>query len=470
MHIHIIGICGTFMGSLALLARNLGMKVTGCDSNVYPPMSDQLKDVGIKIVEGYDHEQIKMKPDLWVIGNVATREFPIIELILNQKSPFISGPAFLKEFILKNKHVIAVAGTHGKTTTSALIAWILEYTGNNPGFLIGGVPNNFNLSAKLGEKNGIFVLEADEYDTAFFDKRSKFLHYTPKIAVLNNLEFDHADIFRDLKAVEDQFHYWMKIIPSKSQIIINKNDMNLTRLIERGVWSKTTFFNDSDNWFFKTNNNKTNNFGGMREKFYILNSKKEEVEFSTSLLGEHNKSNILAAVATVGCLGISIKVAAKAINTFVGIKKRLELKGEVNEIKVFDDFAHHPTAIKLTIQAVRKNFIENSKNHKNSTTGKILVAFEPRSNSMKMGAMKKDLAQAFSEADELFVFCKKVNWDLNSIFSRSNLNPKSFKNLNDLIESIVKISRRGDIILVMSNGSFGGIHKKILEKLKVNQK
>jgi UDP-N-acetylmuramate: L-alanyl-gamma-D-glutamyl-meso-diaminopimelate ligase len=361
MHIHIIGICGTFMGSLALLARDMGMKVTGCDMSVYPPMSDQLNNVDIKLIEGFDTDQLGIKPDLWVIGNIATRGLPIIESILNEKLPFISGPSFLSNYILKNHDVIAVSGTHGKTTVSSLLAWIFEFSNYDPGFLIGGLPQNFGKSARNGKKDGVFIVEADEYDTAFFDKRSKFLHYTPKVAIINNLEFDHADIFSDLSAIEDQFHNWLKTIPSKSKIIVNKADDSLVKLVERGIWSNFQFFNERGNWAYKNlvqpnHISKINdNSGQSFEKFIICDDNNHELEIFSPLLGEHNKSNIVAAAAAAKSMGISIEQTAEAIKNFKGIKRRMELRGDVQGIKVFDDFAHHPTAIKTTILGAKKN-------------------------------------------------------------------------------------------------------------------
>ncbi len=472
MHIHIIGICGTFMGSLALLARGMGMKVTGCDLNVYPPMSDQLHSFGIKLIEGFAQDQSQLKPDLWVIGNVATRTFPIIELILNEKLPYISGPSFLSNYILKNHDVIAVSGTHGKTTTSSILAWIFEFSGYKPGFLIGGLPHNFGISARNGKEGGIFVVEADEYDTAFFDKRSKFLHYTPKVAILNNLEFDHADIFCDLREIENQFHHWIKTIPSKSKIIINKNSDSLAKLVDRGIWSEIEYFNIKDGWRYKNldnlNESSTNfkNLDDPYETFLINDNKNNELKISTHLLGEHNKSNILAAVAAAKSMGVPLTEIVESLKYFQGIKKRMELKGEIKGVKVFDDFAHHPTAIKATIQAAKKKYISITGLTKTTKkNGKLLVVFEPRSNSMKIGAMQDQLAEAFIDADMVFIYNNNLNWDIKKLFSALNPPPKIFTKIDQMINQIINHSATGDIILIMSNGSFEGIHNKILNKL-----
>ncbi len=469
MHIHIIGICGTFMGSLALLARDLGMKVTGCDLNVYPPMSDQLNSAGIKLIEGFGEDQLKIKPDLWVIGNIATRKFPIIESILNEKLPFTSGPAFLANYILKDYEVVAVSGTHGKTTISSLLAWIFEFSDYDPGFLIGGLPHNFQKSAKSGKKGGVFVLEADEYDTAFFDKRSKFLHYTPKVAIINNLEFDHADIFRDLQAIEDQFFNWIKIIPSKSKIFLNKTNDSLIKLIERGIWSDAEFFNTDDGWKFKNpkessinlKNNKINK--EIFENFIICDDQKCKLKVTTCLLGEHNKSNIVAAAAAAKYMGISLEQTVEAVKNFRGIKRRMELRGEKKGIKVFDDFAHHPTAIKKTIEGIKKQLISQEKVQNGQQ--RLLVVLEPRSNSMKMGVMQDRIAESLEDADQVFIYHGDLNWDIKKALSTLNNEPKIFNDLTLLIDEIVYFSRPRDIILIMSNGGFCGIHQKLLNRL-----
>ena len=475
MHIHIIGICGTFMGSLALLARDLGMKVTGCDINVYPPMSTQLQNADIKLIEGFGNDQLKINPDLWVIGNVATRTFPIIESILNEKLTFTSGPAFLAKYILKNHDVVAVSGTHGKTTVSSLLAWIFEFSDYNPGFLIGGLPQNFEKSARSGRKGGVFIVEADEYDTAFFDKRSKFLHYTPKVAIINNLEFDHADIFPDLQAIENQFHHWIKTIPSDAKVIINKTSDSLVKLIDRGIWSNFQFFNDdkNDSWGFKelyeSNNSLENNekYYGNVDKFIIFDENNHELEVSSPLLGEHNRSNIVAAAAAAKFMGVPLEQTIEAIKSFKGVKKRMELRGEAKGIKVFDDFAHHPTAIKTTIAAAKKQYITKNKSSNSNNERKILVVFEPRSNSMKTGAMSHKLAESLIDADQVFVYCENLIWDIRKTLSELSPEPKLYQNLNMLIDEIARCSKKGDIILVMSNGSFGGIHEKILDRLMV---
>ena len=452
------------MGSLALLARDLGMKVTGCDLNVYPPMSDQLNNADIKLIEGFNNDQLKIKPDLWVIGNIATRTFPIIESILDEKLTYMSGPSFLSNYILKNYDVVAISGTHGKTTVSSLLAWILEFSNYNPGYLIGGLPLNFKKSARNGKKGGVFILEADEYDSAFFDKRSKFLHYSPKVAVINNLEFDHADIFADLRAVEDQFHHWIKTIPSKSKIFINKNEPVLVKLLERGIWSDFQFFNEEGSWGYKDLKNYKNSEEFL-EKFVICDDKQNEIEVSSPLIGDHNKSNLVAAATTANFIGVPLEQTVEAIENFKGIKRRMELRGEVGGVKVFDDFAHHPTAIKTTISGIKRQFINNKRSIKSKRNTKVVVVFEPRSNSMKIGAMRDKLSESFEEADQLFIFSGGINWDIRNVFFGLNIQPKFHNNFDVLINDIVAYATSGDIILIMSNGGFGGIHKKILNKL-----
>ena len=452
------------MGSLALLARDLGMKVTGCDLNVYPPMSDQLDGAGIKLIEGFNNDQLKIEPDLWVIGNIATRNFPIIESILNQKLAYMSGPSFLDKYILKHYDVIAISGTHGKTTVSSLLAWIFEFSNLNPGYLIGGLPKNFKNSARSGKKGGVFIVEADEYDTAFFDKRSKFLHYTPKVAVINNLEFDHADIFSSLSAIEDQFHHWIKTIPSKSKVFINKKDPSLLKLIDRGIWSDFQFFNEQGCWGYKDIKN-YQSYEKFMEKFVIFDDKENEMEVLSPLIGAHNRSNVVAAAAVADFMGVPLEQIVEAVKHFKGIKRRMELRGEVNGIKVFDDFAHHPTAIQATILGAKRQFL--NKKHKNESKDqtKIVVVFEPRSNSMKIGAMQDKLSESLKEADQVFVYDADLNWNIKNALSSLNPKPKIHNNLNNLINEIVNFTTAGDIIVIMSNGGFGGIHKKILDRL-----
>ena len=460
------------MGSLAKLARDIGFKVTGCDTNVYPPMSSQLIDYGIELTEGFDNDQLKLKPDLWVIGNIATRKQPIIETILNQKLDFISGPSFLKKYILPNRQVVAVAGTHGKTTTSSILAWIFEYAGKKPGFLIGGIPKNFNYSAKIGDNSGIFVLEADEYDTAFFDKRSKFLHYTPKISILNNLEFDHADIFDDVKDIEKQFFHWLKIIPSESKILVNKYDENLVKLIRKGLWSKHDFFNDEEGWHFESLSLENKNYENIEtplhtefEKFLITDNKRKIVEFKSSLTGDHNKSNILAAVVAANEMGVSLEESAEAVESFKGIKRRLELRGEVLGVKIYDDFAHHPTAIEKTIKGIKNRNSNQAKILKTQKEPRIIAIVELRSNSMRMGAMKEKLAHSLKEAD--FAFVSGTNFDLKieDVLIKSDSKITVTNNEDYILQKVREISKSGDIVLIMSNGSFGGLHEKILNKL-----
>src|SRR3954466_15854506 len=394
MHIHILGICGTFMGGIAVLARQAGHRVTGCDANVYPPMSTQLQAQGIQLIEGFDSSQIDLKPDLFVVGNVVSRGNPLMEQILNRGLAFASGPQWLYENILRGKWVLAVAGTHGKTTTTSMLAWILEHAGLNPGFLIGGVPLNFGVSARITD-GSFFVIEADEYDTAFFDKRSKFVHYRPRVAVLNNLEFDHADIFPDLGAIETQFHHLVRTVPAPGCVIVNAREESLQRVLDRGCWSAVQ------------------RFGARREEPGALRARGEPHAFDVlrgslkigrvewSLLGEHNQLNALAAIAAAEHVGVSPEVSAAALASFQNVRRRLELRGEAGGVKVYDDFAHHPTAMRTTIDGLRRKV----------GSARILAVFEPRSNTMKLGAMKAQLPWALEEADLSFCHAGGLGWD-----------------------------------------------------------
>lgn len=450
MHIHILGICGTFMGGLAVLAKQAGHTVTGCDANVYPPMSTQLTEQGITLIEGYGAQQIHADIDLYVVGNTISRGNPLIEEILNRGLPYTSGPAWIGEHILNGKWVLAVAGTHGKTTSSAMLAWILQQAGYQPGFLIGGVPLNFGISARLGganEPSSFFVIEADEYDSAFFDKRSKFVHYRAKTAVLNNLEYDHADIFPDLAAIETQFHHLVRTVPGIGQLVVNGQDSALQRVLARGCWSEQTFFGSTDGW----------HFNGDR----LFHKQHDLGTLVWSLQGEHNRMNALAAIAAAHHVGIAPALALEALAGFDNVKRRMEVCGVVHGITVYDDFAHHPTAITTTIAGLRDKI----------GTGRILAVLEPRSNTMKLGSMKAALPGSLAQADLVFAYGapsgkNALGWDLAESLAPLGQLARSFADLDALQQAIVAQARPGDHILIMSNGSFGGIHQKLLQALR----
>lgn len=450
MHIHIIGICGTFMGGIAALAKQSGHKVTGCDANVYPPMSTQLESLGIELIEGFDPQQIHLKPDIYVIGNVVSRGNPLIEEILNRGLPYTSGPQWLAENILYNQWVLAVAGTHGKTTTSSMLAWILEYAGLNPGFLIGGVPQNFGISARLKgakkEPDSFFVIEADEYDTAFFDKRSKFIHYRARTAVLNNLEFDHADIFSNLDAIETQFHYFVRNVPSNGLVVLNGHEESLKRVLARGCWSRTELIGVDNGWQAE----------GTGSEFQVLFEKKVQGTLKWSLLGIHNQMNALASLAAARHVGVPISLGIEALCAFENVKRRMEIRGAVNKITLYDDFAHHPSAIATTINGLRQKVGK----------ARILAVLEPRSNTMKLGVMKDALSTSLQSADQVFCYVAKLGWDPASALKPLGNKAQIFSDLDQLTIAIINASQPGDHILVMSNGSFGGIHEKLLSGLK----
>jgi len=456
MHIHILGICGTFMGGLAVLAKQAGHTVTGCDANVYPPMSTQLEAQGITLIEGFGPEQIDLKPDLFVIGNVISRGNPLMEEILNRNLPYTSGPQWMGEHILYDKWVLAVAGTHGKTTTSSMLAWILEDAGYHPGFLIGGVPLNFGISARLSgteANSSFFVIEADEYDTAFFDKRSKFVHYRAKTAILNNLEYDHADIFPDLGAIETQFHHLVRTVPGVGRVIANAQEDALDRVIKRGCWSDLEWFGGDDTaWSLNVQSD---------DSFEVLFQGELQGSVSWSLSGRHNQMNALAAVAAARHVGVLPVQAIASLSRFVNVKRRMEVRGTVNDITVYDDFAHHPTAIATTIAGLRKKI----------GGARILAVLEPRSNTMKLGTMKSALPGSLGEADLVFGYGAKGNgkealgWNLGEALSPLGAKASAFDELDSLVQAITSAARPGDHILVMSNGGFGGVHRKILDAL-----
>ncbi|HET9699343.1 MAG TPA: UDP-N-acetylmuramate:L-alanyl-gamma-D-glutamyl-meso-diaminopimelate ligase [Burkholderiales bacterium] len=466
MHLHILGICGTFMGGIAVIAREAGHTVTGCDANVYPPMSTQLEAQGIRLIEGYDPAQVRLKPDVFVVGNVVSRGNPLMEEILNRGLPYVSGPQWLAENVLREKWVLAVAGTHGKTTTSAMLAWILENAGLGPGFLVGGVPQNFGVSARLGreipplakishtaakaEAGGIspfFVIEADEYDTAFFDKRSKFVHYRPRTAILNNLEFDHADIFPDLAAIETQFHHLVRTVPARGLLVVNGRDAALARVLERGYWSGREVFGAREGW-----------------EGHWLRDGSIEIMFQGGpqgvlhwdLLGEHNLMNALAALAAARHAGVPVKAGIEALAGFRNVKRRMEVRGVVNGITVYDDFAHHPTAIETTLSGLRSRV----------NGERILAVLEPRSNTMKLGVWKDALAESLAGADRVFCYTGNLGWDAAEALRPLGEKASLSDDLEQLVSLVAAAARPTDHVLVMSNGGFGGIHDKLLSRLR----
>ncbi len=457
MHLHILGICGTFMGGLAGLARASGHKVTGCDSNVYPPMSDQLRALDIELIEGYGADQLALRPDLFVIGNVVTRGNPLVEAILDSGCAYTSGPQWLADNVLRGRHVLAVAGTHGKTTTTAMLAWILERAGLNPGFLVGGVPLNFGVSARLGEletplpggSKAPFVIEADEYDTAFFDKRSKFVHYRARTAILNNLEFDHADIFDNLEAIERQFHHLVRTVPAQGRLVVNIREESLQRVLALGCWSEVALFGA-----------RKEEPGALRARgephaFDVLRGSMKIGRVEWALLGEHNQLNALAAIAAAEHVGVAPAVAAKALASFENVRRRLELRGTAGGVAVYDDFAHHPTAIRTTLAGLRRRVGRQ----------RILAVFEPRSNTMKLGSMKAQLPWALEDADLVFCHAGALGWDPREALAPLGDVATVCDTIDALVASVKVRTRAGDHVLCMSNGGFGGVHAKLLDAL-----
>jgi len=451
MHIHILGICGTFMAGIAAIAKAQGHKVTGCDLNVYPPMSTQLEQLDIKITEGYDVKQVEIKPDIFIIGNVIARGNPLIESILNQKLKYQSGPQWLYENILHNKWVLAVAGTHGKTTTTAMLAWILEANGLAPGFLIGGIPNNFDVSARLpinSNKNSptFFVIEADEYDTAFFDKRSKFVHYRPNTLILNNLEFDHADIFENIEHIEKHFHHLIRTIPNIGKIIFNNDSLSIKKVLAQGCWSEIEDFGTKGKWTYQKIN---------ENEFEVYFQEKSQGILKWDLIGHHNVQNALAAIAASKHVGISSDNAISALGKFKNVKKRMELLESIRGINIYDDFAHHPTAIKTTLEGLRSKIGKN----------RIVAIIEPRSNTMKLGKMKDDLLKSLKEADIIFCFSKNLSWDPKILFQNiSNVNVTN--DIDILANKIFDSCQPNDNIIFMSNGGFSGLQNKVIQLLR----
>ncbi len=460
MHIHILGICGTFMGGLAALAREAGHTVTGCDANVYPPMSEQLRGLGIALVEGYDAAQLDLRPDLFVVGNVVTRGNPLMEAILDAGAPYTSGPQWLADQVLQRRHVLAVAGTHGKTSTTAMLAWVLEQAGLEPGFLVGGVPLNFGVSARLGRVADAapFVIEADEYDTAFFDKRSKFVHYRARTAILNNLEFDHADIFDDLAAIERQFHHLVRTVPGSGRLVVNAREESLQRVLAMGCWSEVTRFGA-----------RKEEPGALRARgephaFDVLRGSLKIARVEWPMLGEHNQLNALAAIAAAEHVGVAPEVAANALASFQNVRRRLELRGEVAGISVYDDFAHHPTAMRTTVNGLRRK-IDASAAARKGKPQRILAVFEPRSNTMKLGPMKAQLPWSLEEADLSFCHSGGLGWDAVQALAPLGKLALVCETVEALVRSVVAEARPGDHILCMSNGGFGGVHAKLLDAL-----
>ena len=446
-HIHILGACGSFMGGIAAIAKTAGYRVTGSDANVYPPMSDQLTALGIELFEGYGADQLKLAPDVWVVGNVVTRGNPLMEEILERGERYVSGPQWLSEEVLCRKWVLAVAGTHGKTTTASMLAWVLEAAGRTPGFLIGGVPLNFPDSARLTDSR-LFVIEADEYDTAFFDKRSKFIHYRPRTAILNNLEFDHADIFVDLADIERQFNHLLRIVPRSGLVVSNAADANLKRVLARGCWTPVEEFGTADGWQAGA----PDAGGGFEVAWQGRGLGRVKWELS----GAHNRLNALAALAAARHAGIAPHAAIEALAGFRGVRRRMEVRGQARGVTVYDDFAHHPTAIRSTLEGLRQRV----------GAARILAVLEPRSNTMKLGVMKDALPESLASADLVFLFSAGLGWDAEDAVRPLGDRARCAASVEALTRMVVREARAGDHVLVMSNGGFGGIHDKLLTALR----
>ena len=470
MHIHILGICGTFMGGLAALAREAGHRVTGCDAGVYPPMSDQLRALGIELIEGFDADQMELQPDVFVVGNVVSRarlpdgtpKFPLMEAILESGANYTSGPQWLAENVLQGRHVLAVAGTHGKTTTTAMLAWILEVAGLKPGFLIGGVPMNFGVSARLGgaatapNARPVFAIEADEYDTAFFDKRSKFVHYRPRTAILNNLEFDHADIFNNLAAIERQFHHLVRTVPPSGRIVVNGLEDSLERVLHQGCWSEVRSFGAAVSDFTAE---------GEAHDFDVMERGQRVAHVGWSLTGVHNQLNALAAIAAAQHVGVAPSVAAEALGQFVNVRRRMEIRGTIprpgGAITVYDDFAHHPTAIRTTLDGLRRRLdLQVSANK-----GRIIAVFEPRSNTMKLGTMKTQLPWSLESADVAICHTGGLDWSASEALAPMGSRASVAHSIDEVVAQVVAAAQDGDHVVCMSNGGFGGVHARLLTAL-----
>ena len=449
MHLHVLGICGTFMGGLAKIARELGHTVTGCDAQVYPPMSEQLRALGIELHEGYDAEQLdRYRADLYVVGNAMTRGKPVVEAVLDRGLPYYSGPQWLSEHVLVDKWVLAVAGTHGKSTTASMLAWILQEAGLEPGFLIGGVARNFGVTARA-TASSFFVIEADEYDTAFFDKRSKFVWYRPRTAVLANLEYDHADIFPDLAAIETQFHHLVRIVPSQGLLVVNGTQDSLARVLARGAWTPVERFGSGQSWSV-----------GRIHSDDAFDVRLGEATLGTvrwGLMGEHNRQNALAAIAAARHAGVAPRAAVESLARFQGVKRRMEVRGTVDGITVYDDFAHHPTAFDTTIAGLRSRV---------GPGARIVAVFEPRSNTMKLGTMQERMAASLAGADLVFCYAHNLGWDPARALAPLGAKAAAYADLDAMLDALVAVLAPGDHVLVMSNGGFGGVHEKLLERLR----
>ena len=453
MHVHILGICGTFMGGIAAIAKAAGHRVTGSDKNVYPPMSTQLEALGIELIQGFDAAQLEPRPDVVVVGNVMTRGAPVIEALLESDIPYTSGPEWLAREVLSGVHVLGVSGTHGKTTTSSILAWILEYAGLNPGFLIGGVPGNFSVSARLGGRK-YFVIEADEYDTAFFDKRAKFVHYHSRTIILNNLEFDHADIYENLGAIQKQFHHLVRTIPASGRILWNGADENLKKTLAMGVWTPSEAFareaGAGISWSLDVPE------GGDYSKFVVLESGKPAGTVKWDLLGAHNAENALAAIGAARHAGVPVAQSIAALADFKGVKRRMELRGEARGIAVYDDFAHHPTAIATTLDGLRRKV----------GSQRIVAVLEARSATMKMGVHRDTLAPSLAVADAVWMFAPPdLGWDAGAVARALGSKGHAATTLDELLKGLLASVRAGDQVLIMSNGGFGGLHGKLLDAL-----
>ncbi|MFA5922837.1 MAG: UDP-N-acetylmuramate:L-alanyl-gamma-D-glutamyl-meso-diaminopimelate ligase [Methylococcaceae bacterium] len=454
MHIHILGICGTFMGGLAVIARQLGYQVSGSDQHVYPPMSTQLQQQGIQLMDGYRAENLDDDPDLVIIGNALSRGNPEVEAVLNKGLNYVSGPQWLAEHVLQDKWVLGVAGTHGKTTTTSMLSWILEHQGFNPGFLIGGIPLNFGISARLGggpeNKSGFFVIEADEYDSAFFDKRSKFVHYRPRTAILNNLEFDHADIFPDLDAIKRQFHHLVRTIPGEGLIISPERDANINEVLAMGCWTPVakTSINANSQWNAKL-------LKADGSQFSVLFENNEQGIVNWSLTGEHNVYNALSAIVAADHVGILPKDAIAALGQFINVKRRMEVISRKNDVTLYDDFAHHPTAIETTLDGLRKQVGQE----------RIIAIVEPRSNTMRLGVHTESLAKSLGNADLAIIYQpQNLDWDLSKLLNYAN-NIEICQSLDDIIAKLKVEARAGGHFVLMSNGSFGGIYQRLQDEL-----
>jgi UDP-N-acetylmuramate: L-alanyl-gamma-D-glutamyl-meso-diaminopimelate ligase len=470
MHIHILGICGTFMGGLAALAREAGHRVTGCDAGVYPPMSDQLRALGIELIEGFGADQMALRPDVFVVGNVVSRarradgtpKFPLMEAILDAGAAYTSGPQWLAEHVLRGRHVLAVAGTHGKTTTTSMLAWILERAGRAPGFLVGGVPLDFGVSARLGG-SPCFVIEADEYDTAFFDKRSKFVHYRPRTAILNNLEFDHADIFDDLAAIERQFHHLVRTVPASGRVVVNGTEDSLRRVLAQGCWSEVVRFGGEDDG--RDRDGPLWQARGTHDDFDVVRAGETVGHVAWALSGEHNRMNALAAIAAAEHVGVAPSEAAAALGGFRNVRRRMELRGTVaraaGEITVYDDFAHHPSAIRTTLDGLRRKLDGAGRR-----ADRILAVFEPRSNTMKLGAMAAQLPWSLEAADLSFCHGAGLDWDAAAALAPLGERARVVASIDPLVTQVAAAARPGDHIVCMSNGGFGGVHDRLLAALQ----